>query len=505
MRQLMGLVVIVFVLWTFRAYADPIVWLPDADIAIGDLGPFDDGHLYYEIRTQLPMGDLCETGIWLLIDRPGERQAERFLLREGLAPATTHGYKFELTGPDRVALRYTDESRYANAGNIITETWVFDSETGTFKMISSTEDSPWAQSSERIIKWLSAGNLAAASGELIHIGTSPNGGNTDSAVEQYTMFFEATHKEAKKFFELGKKEEAASLVAALILQPPVTNFEMQENDYLIICTSGPFPCTENWNQIEKSGDHQAQVDNMADYLIAVGEVELATHLPHQGNIGIGSEVQTITPQEAAKAIEPHLKNGELQLARGFWLRLEPRVKPVEELDKFIFPYFLKAVHRIGLEHYRAGRRDLAAALVLDLFGRLPVKSTKREATSVREIIITEPETGNRVYLTPTPNTLAMLNDCAFFLEERGVILTSVVGLLQQIIRFAPDRRVAYLNLADSLHKQSRYCLSKTQYSEAHKAYRTYFELTIAAKGVQEIPARVLEFLSSPQKVDMCAH
>lgn len=76
----------------------------------------------------------------------------------------------------------------------------------------------------------------------------------------------------------------------------------------------------------------------------------------------------------------------------------------------------------------------------------------------------------------------MVNDYAFFLAESGKT-DKAEPLLSQVIKAAPDRAVAYLNLADV-----QWGLGKKE--EAKPNYRKYLELLGNNRSVA--PQRVLD-------------
>ena len=83
-----------------------------------------------------------------------------------------------------------------------------------------------------------------------------------------------------------------------------------------------------------------------------------------------------------------------------------------------------------------------------------------------------------------PGVTAILNDYGFFLAEAG-LHERAVPVLQVVVARAPDRTVAYLNLADAEQAQG-------QAEIALDHYRRYADLMLAAGKADKIPARVAE-------------
>lgn len=83
-----------------------------------------------------------------------------------------------------------------------------------------------------------------------------------------------------------------------------------------------------------------------------------------------------------------------------------------------------------------------------------------------------------------PAVTAILNDYGFFLAEAG-LPERAAAVLQAVVARAPDRAVAYLNLADAEHAQGQ-----TQAAREH--YRRYADLMGEAGKTDKIPARVGE-------------
>jgi hypothetical protein len=82
------------------------------------------------------------------------------------------------------------------------------------------------------------------------------------------------------------------------------------------------------------------------------------------------------------------------------------------------------------------------------------------------------------------NVTALLNDYGFFLSEAG-LHERAIAVLKGVVARAPDRAVAYLNLADAEHAQG-------DVANASLHYRRYATLMWAGRKGEKIPARVTE-------------
>ncbi len=82
-----------------------------------------------------------------------------------------------------------------------------------------------------------------------------------------------------------------------------------------------------------------------------------------------------------------------------------------------------------------------------------------------------------------PRALAALNDYAFILAKKRRHAAKAISLLRTVLDLDPTRKVAHLNLADTLWSQGKK-------DEARAPYRRYLDLS--ATGATDVPARVRE-------------
>lgn len=103
---------------------------------------------------------------------------------------------------------------------------------------------------------------------------------------------------------------------------------------------------------------------------------------------------------------------------------------------------LRSVRDAALVEYRAGRDRVAADRILAAFAHPPIA----ESYGAWELEIP----GVGVLAVPKePAMIEVVNDLGFLLDLGGEH-TAAAGLLRQVVAVAPDRAVAWLNLADAL-------------------------------------------------------
>lgn len=141
------------------------------------------------------------------------------------------------------------------------------------------------------------------------------------------------------------------------------------------------------------------------------------------------------------------------------------------------PQILKLAYAKALERYRAG--DLPLALKTLQFGVKQYESPYGD-------ILAETLPGhvlNTEHALPLRERIPIANDLAFFLAESKQY-DQALPLLQNVVRLAPDRAVAHLNLADVLWE-----LGKK--AEARASYQKYLDLLDPdSKG--KAPERVIQ-------------
>jgi hypothetical protein len=130
-------------------------------------------------------------------------------------------------------------------------------------------------------------------------------------------------------------------------------------------------------------------------------------------------------------------------------------------------YDLSIRHRSALQLYKEHQPAKAAALL---------EEPLAEATVAK--------------LDPSrdPDVTAILNDLGFFLSEAGLD-DRAVPVLRSVVARAPDRTVAYLNLADA-----EYTLGDAKTARGH--YRQYLTLMESAGKVGKVPPRVVDRLAA---------
>jgi hypothetical protein len=95
---------------------------------------------------------------------------------------------------------------------------------------------------------------------------------------------------------------------------------------------------------------------------------------------------------------------------------------------------------------------------------------------------------NKISIKLTLKTVLEYNNLAFYYQQAGANLEAVT-ILKNIIEAFPERRVAYLNLADAY-------LSLDLSSDALFSYQKYVSLMKAANKQDKIPKRVWEYLNT---------
>ena len=154
----------------------------------------------------------------------------------------------------------------------------------------------------------------------------------------------------------------------------------------------------------------------------------------------------------------------------------------------MFVMFLKASHEEAMRLYRRGKTAEAAALVHTLFAQPPVCDSRRESEKNQFYLdasqfSTFGENYCFFHIDASPQNTRRINDCAFYLAKGGMH-EMAIPLLEQVVHHAPERAVAWLNLADA--KWTMHITS------APENYRQYISLMEAANKSDQIPKRARE-------------
>ncbi|MBN2718719.1 MAG: hypothetical protein JXX14_22930 [Deltaproteobacteria bacterium] len=160
----------------------------------------------------------------------------------------------------------------------------------------------------------------------------------------------------------------------------------------------------------------------------------------------------------------------------------------------LFMLFLKAMHRKAMQLYRSENKAAAAALVHTLFAQPPVCDGQREHLDSQFYLDASRFSRwgeNRCFfhIAASPQNIQMINDCAFIMAQAALDLFAL-DLLTQVVHHAPERTVAWLNLADTewhLHMAS-----------ARERYLKYIEMMTAKNRKSQIPKRAYERVSGSE-------
>jgi len=127
--------------------------------------------------------------------------------------------------------------------------------------------------------------------------------------------------------------------------------------------------------------------------------------------------------------------------------------------------FATATHREALRAFQAGRGEAAAALVLELLTECPLWNEDDLGGEPAYVLrLGTPEQPRTARLRATEEHHRVVNDFGFFLAEDGRFELAI-ELLSQVVQLAPDRTVAYLNLADAQWEAGDRPAAKARYSE----------------------------------------
>jgi len=199
---------------------------------------------------------------------------------------------------------------------------------------------------------------------------------------------------------------------------------------------------------------------------------------------------TVDPwSDSVAHLEQLLADGDLVGARALAARMGATPNGGHSYETAgLFLEFLEAVHAEASRLEKAGEIRAAADLVLSLLAQPPVADGRAHSAEDELYLDASQFTAmgeSRAYfhLPADPRTLRMINDSAYFLQRNGDHEPALI-LLRQVVRHAPDRAAAWLNLADSEHARS--------YSGACASYRRYVDLMRATGREHRIPARARE-------------
>lgn len=164
-------------------------------------------------------------------------------------------------------------------------------------------------------------------------------------------------------------------------------------------------------------------------------------------------------------------------------------------DREFFLLFAEAVHREAMRAWKQKRGKQAADFVYWLISETPVRhgmaSPPKDQYVVR-MVTDDDRTDNWPrynVVEPAPENHALINDLAFFLSQSEHVALSL-DLLEQVVRFSPERVVAWLNLGDARERTG-------DHSAARSAYRTYRDLMRERGESRKIPQRVHDALAHP--------
>lgn len=199
--------------------------------------------------------------------------------------------------------------------------------------------------------------------------------------------------------------------------------------------------------------------------------------------------------EGRAALDAALQRGDLATGRAWAALLGPTPDGGHSfVDAELMSALLLATHRVAAERHRAGNTREAAALIWDLLTRPPVTHGEPSPPAGAYCLPATPRAcaGEGAFnaLPVTSAHTAALNDAGFFLlaSNEHAVSWLAIDLLEQVVRHAPDRAVAKLNLADALRRRAR----PDDPARARALYRAYRDARRAAG--QPVPARVESLL-----------
>jgi hypothetical protein len=158
-----------------------------------------------------------------------------------------------------------------------------------------------------------------------------------------------------------------------------------------------------------------------------------------------------------------------------------------------FQLFVGAVHRRATALHRAGRKEAAAALVVRLLTAPPYEDWPSTEEEVEWFVVEyerlrtsvdKPSTKLLSRIRVTAANVAYVNDLGFFLVEGDEAVLALV-LLEQVVARAPERVVAWLNLADAQWDRR----DSEPDERSAESYRRYIDGMTRQGRQSAIPAR----------------
>lgn len=186
-------------------------------------------------------------------------------------------------------------------------------------------------------------------------------------------------------------------------------------------------------------------------------------------------------------VEQHLNRGEFSKALALVEQrgTTPNSGHSNLAAEFFF-LFSKATHREAARAWKHGRKEAAASLVYKLLTLTPFVC---QPCDEKEYMVKIPVVDGQVVggiryaaLPANKETHVIVNDLAFFLSESEHVAYAA-PLLEEVVRLAQDRAVAWLNLGDTYAKLG-------QQEKAVEAYRTYSTLMGKEGKSDRVPQRV---------------
>ncbi len=180
---------------------------------------------------------------------------------------------------DGLVLHWPDTSRYAEEGAVQHERFRLDHDAGEYYSAEAWRTSRWADHLVRLQGLLDRGEFAAARALVAEIGTSPNGGHTPADADVLARFAAATHREALRAHQEGRKEAAAALVRTFLAETPIHDGgQLDEPCYLL--TLGPSD-RPHVARLAPTDEHHRIVNDLGFILAEAGDLAAAIPLLEQ--------------------------------------------------------------------------------------------------------------------------------------------------------------------------------------------------------------------------------
>jgi tetratricopeptide (TPR) repeat protein len=190
-------------------------------------------------------------------------------------------------------------------------------------------------------------------------------------------------------------------------------------------------------------------------------------------------------------LEGHLAKGRFERARAQVTRMGTSPNGGHsDVTPLLSKMFFNAYHEHATRLYKKGKKAEAADLAMMVLYRPPLieRSEHADKPLIERAGWVNTVSKTRFPIEKTPKHLGMLNDLAFFLGENGD-LDEAIEELNTVIREAPEREVAYLNLADVLWAK--------EHDTAKYLYRQYVDLMTKKQKTRAIPKRARDRAAPP--------